>query len=513
MMRLIQMPNGLTSFLTYSDNSALCVSQLQADLCLHGDKIYISRYGDSLLERRRFEYKGMTYHFVGSNVEKINYLDLKNSDLLVMDDKGTPIELKPEVLRLLIYCQSIKNKDRVIKDSKIIGKILDYEQEGVIASVFAIADINSQEIRVIPSRGITNELLYENGILFFDRTKRYLKCLDFALQEKWKYKPDQKILPTYVTGPEVYVDLVIHSFGPARLESTPGDIYNGVQFSDNRLHYDTQLYALNISDGSVRWHVTIPKTIDNMVIVENKLYLSSTNEIHIIDPNSGKTEQVIETDLSDDYDHSYEASSLHIQDNKLYFCHPADACILVYSLDDLALLKRIDIPAPHTIREFEYFHKETGKLYFNLKSRFPSLYYHQNPVLELDPTDLESDLEFISGPEVEIELLPSEENKKEKEIWISIRDVPLDEALAYAEMHTENQAFYHGTHTVFETLHKTDDFNGKVHFRYSGSDRPKDEVENKLRILEKRFEAWAESNAFASTDLSKNVTLDTQYLG
>jgi hypothetical protein len=135
-----------------------------------------------------------------------------------------------------------------------------------------------------------------------------------------------------------------------------------------------------------------------------------------------------------------------------------------------------------------------------------------SPILELDPNDLDSEIEIFRGPPVEVELITSEDNKDEREIWVTIRDVPLDEAMVYAEMHTEDQAYYHGTHGILGVFHKTDDFNGKVHFRYSGSDRPAKEVNEKLRILEKRFADWGRTIAFASTDPGKNATLEAQYL-
>jgi hypothetical protein len=249
-----------------------------------------------------------------------------------------------------------------------------------------------------------------------------------------------------------------------------------------------------------------------MIIKGENLYISSTNEIHVINPLTGKTQKIVETGLSEFVDQSLDPSSLYIQGDKLYFCHQVDACLLVYDLYEMRLIKRINIPEPYTIKDFEYHHEATGKLYFNLAARFPRLYYHTSPILELDPNDLDSGMELMTGPPVDIEMRASESNSNEREIWITIRDIPLDEAMVYAEMYTEDQAFYHGVNGQYQAMHKTDEFNGKVHFRYSGGDRPIEEIEQKLRILEKRFADWGRTIAFASTDPNQNATLEALYL-
>jgi hypothetical protein len=93
-----------------------------------------------------------------------------------------------------------------------------------------------------------------------------------------------------------------------------------------------------------------------------------------------------------------------------------------------------------------------------------------------------------------------------------LRDLPLDEAMVFAEMHAENQAYYHGVQAPgFSTVHKTADFNGKVHVRYSGSNQAAEAVRKKMDILEAHFAEWASNNAFSSTDPSEEATLEAVY--
>jgi hypothetical protein len=127
---------------------------------------------------------------------------------------------------------------------------------------------------------------------------------------------------------------------------------------------------------------------------------------------------------------------------------------------------------------------------------------------------LDGEIEWYNGPPVDIALKPAQDNPAHQEIWVSIHDVPLDEAMVYGEMHTtQDQAYYHGYQgPIYISLHQTENFNGRVHFRYSGSDRPIEEVQEKLKIMEERFVKWADIDAFSYTDHSQNVTLDAQYV-
>jgi outer membrane protein assembly factor BamB len=508
-MKILCLPDILDFCNSFGDPSVLYARLSAADVKSIGECFEYIEYGRWSWKRRNVLYEDKIY-----KVERVNEADTillssyQNGHCYLVDSKGKKLVARAEIVSLIANNYFNKYKVKLWRGSKIIGRVYLSRRK----SVFTLADIETGDIKQLEGVRVANPCLLDDSILFFNDGDWHVYALNHELDITWKFRPDVNFAKKNVRGPEVYQDHVIISFGTSRSEKFPGPVYEGVQFADHIQSFDSNLYALNIRDGSLCWHVTIPKTIDNMVIMEDKLYISSTNEIHIIDPKTGKTEKVVDTGLSEYVDQSLDPSSLHIQGDKLYFCHQVDACLLVYRLDDLQLIKRINIPEPYSIKEFEYHHEATGKLYFNLVARFPRLYYHTSPALELDPAELDSDIELVTGPPVDIELRAAELNPDEREIWITMRDVPLDEAMVYAEMHTEDQAFYHGKNGMYQALHKTDDFNGKVHFRYSGSDRPAKEVNEKLRILEKRFADWGRTIAFASTDPGKNATLEAQYL-
>jgi outer membrane protein assembly factor BamB len=507
-MRIICLPDGFEYYTKSAEFHALYARLDAVDVKFNNDGFEYFDYGRWYWKSRFVTYQGVEYTIEkSSDANIVRLTSFRDRQCNLVDGEGKRLQAKPEVLWLLTHQSFDKRKARFFRDNKIVGYICINRGNWILT----LADLGTGEIKSREGLQVENEYLLKDVVLLFNGSDYHIYCLNYDLQTLWTYKPDINFADQYVRGPEVYQDLVLVSYGPSRHESVPAPDYNGKQFADEKRSYDSNLYALNLKDGSLCWHVVIPKTIDNMVVLDDRLYISSTNEIHVLNPQTGNTLQVIDTGLSPEVDQYLNPSCLHIQGDKLYFCHQVDACLQVYNLDDLQLLKSINIPAPYTIKDFEYYHEATDKLYFNLKWRFPRLYYHMSPALELDPNDLDSEMELIKGPPVEIELRPSETNPDESEVWITMRNVPLDEAMVYAEMHTEDQAYYHGTHGMFDASHKTENFNGKVHFRYSGSDRPLVEVHEKMKILEERFIDWGRTIAFASTNPAEPATLDAQY--
>jgi hypothetical protein len=507
-MRIINLLDLLDYCIDYDAPETLYARLSAADIALHDKGLKFLDYGRWSWKRRRLIYCNKEYRIgPGIEVDTLLLSSYQKGDCCLVDSDGNRLAVDPIILSLITSTSFNKRKKYLWRENKILGNIYISLRK----SFFTLADITTGKISQLEDVRAVNPCLLDECVIYFSGGDNHICCLNHDLKRLWDFRPDVNFSDRYVRGPEVYQDLVLVSYGPSRHESVPAPDYNGKQFADEKRSYDSNLYALNLKDGVLCWHVVIPKTIDNMVVLDDRLYISSTNEIHVLNPQTGNTLQVIDTGLSPEVDQYLNPSCLHIQGDKLYFCHQVDACLQVYNLDDLQLLKSINIPAPYTIKDFEYYHEATDKLYFNLKWRFPRLYYHMSPALELDPNDLDSEMELIKGPPVEIELRPSETNPDESEVWITMRNVPLDEAMVYAEMHTEDQAYYHGTHGMFDALHKTENFNGKVHFRYSGSDRPLVEVHEKMKILEERFIDWGRTIAFASTNPAEPATLDAQY--
>jgi outer membrane protein assembly factor BamB len=508
-MRVICLPNILDVFESNDQLSTLYVRLTSADVKLEKDRFCFLDYGRWSWARRRILVENKEYRLTRDGDADVLLLSSYiEGHCCLVDSDGIKLSYRPEIISLIVNVFFSKNKSDLVRESKVIGRIYKSKRE----SVFCLADLQTGKIKFLDNTRVGNPYLLEDCIFYFNNEDWKFYCVDYDLNALWSYKPEVNFSKSNIRGPVIYDGHVIISVGSSRSVKFPGDVYEGKRLADQNQSFDSNLYAFNISSGEQLWHITIPKTIDNMILLRDRLYISSTNDIHIIDTKTGKTENIINSGLSELVDQSIDPSSLHIQGDMLYFSHQVDACLLVYDLTSLKLIKRIDIPSPYTIKDFEFHHESSGKLYFNLGPRFPREYYHMSPILELDPKDLNAEIEIFRGPPVDVKLKSSEEDIDEKEIWITIHDVPLEEAMVYAEMHTQDQAYYHGTHGMFAELHKTEEFNGKVHFRYRGSDRPAEEVNKKLKILEKNFVTWGKTIAFASTNPANCATLEAKYL-
>jgi len=249
---------------------------------------------------------------------------------------------------------------------------------------------------------------------------------------------------------------------------------------------------------------------------ENRLFVATSNKIEVLNPESGETLKVIDTGLSTGFTRGAgaEVASLHIDGPYLYFCYRNDPVLMVYELASLELRQRIELPDHWCAERFQFKDESTGKLYFNLvlgANGAPD--YHRNAVLELHPDELGSSAEMESSPEIHINLKPSPEEPGKEEVWVEIRCSSLDDALRFGELHTQNQAYIQGHTLVGYHCEPNPKFNGVVHFRYSGSEQPADEVRKKLKIMEQRFAKWNEGAAVYAGDRSKRLCrLDAQYV-
>jgi hypothetical protein len=115
---------------------------------------------------------------------------------------------------------------------------------------------------------------------------------------------------------------------------------------------------------------------------------------------------------------------------------------------------------------------------------------------------------------VNTELRPSVADPDEVEIWIGIKDVPLDEAMVYAEYHAGNLAYLHGyQEQKGDDYHETENFNGKVHLDYRGGEQANDVTQQKLEALTRRFDQSARDNyCRASTAPLRYASLDAVYV-
>jgi hypothetical protein len=163
-------------------------------------------------------------------------------------------------------------------------------------------------------------------------------------------------------------------------------------------------------------------------------------------------------------------------------------------------------------RAHKFYNKHTEKHYFSLHNK--SQFVAQAPILEIDPTDLDSPIEFEQEPEIKVELTASKENAQE--LVITMNTSSLDDALRFGEIYTRDHAQWHSYNYMgmsFADRKPTKNFNGIIRFIYSGCEQKADVVNKHLRVMEKRFATWNENEGFYSfTNKDQLTKLIAEYI-
>ncbi len=460
-----------------------------AELILDGAVIRLGAYGFDRIELRSVHYGGRTYAVELAPDSDLDLDSLRDGRCRLRDEDGNGPNLSLELLDLLLAAVTSPRPERRLQVPFVIGNVFGLPRPLRSATFLGRLDtgayIHSPAVRL----GLFAACIAGERIFGFDERSARLLCLDLDLTELWGFAPDYRVAANLVRGPELYGDGVILSFGPSRETKSPGPVRHGRQFADLGFYWDAVLACFAQSDGALRWQRRVAKSIDQLELRDDRLYVVCDNEILVLDPASGETLACVDTGLGAISDRFQVASSLRIEGQRLYFCHPGDGVLLVYRLADLALLRRVDIPAPYSIERFGAVHPATGRLYFHLRWReAPLEYFHMWPLLELDPEDLESELTLNAGPPARIELRPAPDEPGLEEVWIDLGEVGLDEALLYGEMHAEDQAYYHGQlPSQFVTARLTPSFNGRVHLRMRCTDASVERLHERLATLAQRF--------------------------
>lgn len=358
-----------------------------------------------------------------------------------------------------------------------------------------------KEIRAVIHRFLEADIYGQD----FD-TKEIFK-LDKNLDSLWKFNPEFPSLSTQIIGK--YLNTVIVFIGPENEERNLVDGHAKYTCSGG------QLFGLDDADGSVAWQIDMPHSMDGYELVGDTLYAVSLNEIFLINPETGEIKRTLDTETSTPFNRDLKPT-ITVDDKFIYYTHYDDAVILVYDVNTLDQVRRIDMPEGYYPKEHNFHDENTGKQYFTIHNK--TQYVAQWPVLEIDPNDIDSTVEFEQEPEMSIELIPAEGNDQEKEVVIKLRTASLDDALRFGEIYTRDEAQRYSHNFMNMTFMgrpfaPEKSINGIVRFIYSGSKEDEAKVNEHLRIMEKRFEKWIEKEGFfACTDTSQPTRLIAEYI-
>lgn len=527
-MRLIRLPaaSWITPFRLQQNPEAVYFRLNGYYIAIAGDSIRFYDYDSWRWQDMPFVYRGIEYHLhIGNHAAnekpEITALSFATGDLALTAATGDSIDLSSELQPLLVQAFYAAGKERIWRGDRLL--MMDFDQDR-FESENVLVDFDTQEIKRF-GKGASKRCVIDDGMLLYEEEgDRTLSCHGFDISLRWAFKPDFPVPndQDLFCGPEIHEGLVIFTYGWSRMEPIvdPRRKPNGPVESPNDYGFhDAMLVALHLVDGSIAWQAVIPKSVDNLRLRDGLLYICSANEIHVLDARNGTSRQVVETGLSDDYNRlTFHKSFLEVAGDYLYFCHAADGCMLIYRLDSLEQVTRLDLPHPRTPSEFVCFDENTGKCYFQARQfLLTSTLPHGNgfSLLEVDPEEPGGNVEIYSGPAVIAELKPSAADPHKREIWLGINDVSLDEAMVYAEYYAGNLAYHHGyQEQQGDDYHETENFNGKVQLEYRCGDQVRNVADRQLDALARRFDQPARDNyCRASKEPLRYASLDAKCIG
>ena len=425
-----------------------------------------------------------------------------SGDVKWKDGNGNELNLKPEILRTLPLCSSFYDRPTTVYSAYLSN----YPEKRNYS--LALCDADKNEFASVPMFCL-NSCIIDDSVFGNSMRDQALNKYDLDLNLVWSYKESEVLQHQGQAC----------SFRPAKYQASViafmGHKQVAIEKRGNRhwrRYIDSVIRCFDIDSGAVIWSLVVEKGVDDLVMREDVLYVCAANEILLVDPKTGGIVRKIDTGLTDDYDRQL-GTTITVDSNNIYFTHAEERALQIYDLNSFELLRKIVLPEGYLIRSHQFYDDYTGKHYFSLMNK--TQYVARSPLLEVDPANLDAEVEFEEEPEIDISLRPASDNPDHQELWIELASPSLDDALRFGEIYTRDETQRHSyVHTGmrFGDRKPTANFNGIVRFVYRGSSEKPDVVQEKLKIMEQRFDAWNDKEAFyAGTDHNQLVRLIAEY--
>lgn len=496
-MKLYKNPTPLV--LKEGLNQSIFCTSGDCELVLKGGVFFIQHYNLGRVYRRHVKYNEKNYEVRSSKIFLRSIFPFRDGTVQVFNYDGNQqnLDLEPEKLYVMVNdvdSYSISNHVSVIRDypSRRKKSLAVYDSE--------LDTFNSKEI------GLFIWSFIEESFYGFDLGKRVFQKINKKLETVWSLLDTQFGL--FASEPKKYLNTVIVFIGPENEERNLIEGYAKYNCSGGNL------YGLSDADGSIIWQIRMPNSMDSYELVGDTLYVVSLNEIFLINPTTGEIKHALDTETSIPFNRDLKPT-ITIDDKLIYYTHYDDAVILVYDVNSLELVRRIEMPEGYYPKEHNFHDKHTGRQYFTIHNK--TQYVAQWPVLEIDPQNLDEEVEFEQEPDIEIKLQASPDNIDERELVIRLTSESLDDALRFGEIYTRDEAQRYSYNYVGMTFQDRPfmpekSFNGVIRFIYSGCDQSAEIVNEHLRVMEKRFSKWNEKEGFfACTDKKKPTCLIAEY--
>jgi outer membrane protein assembly factor BamB len=470
--------------------------QNKSDLHVIGGKAGSFRFVDSKLRYEEYKVNQELGRFYA--IDGDIYRQVENNKVLLVNDDGEEPALPDIFKRALSECLP-----KIKEDGTFAVYLSNHPKK--FKSSLAVFDCIKQSFVSAPISAIFHSFIDEH-IYGYDRKMSEIFKVSTQLEYIWAYKLDFKPVSGRTKKPLKYHDVVVTFTGP---KESHRDNVNGTQVKTFSGGY---LLGLSDADGSVVWQQDMPNAIDGIFIYNDILYVTVMADIFIINPLTGEELHCIHTQCLEPADRS-KANSSYVDNHSIYFTSYEDGILLIYDAVSYELIKTVKLPQNYHIDSYQFTDETTGKLYFSLTNN--TQFVAKWPVLEVDPNNLDTEVEFEPEPDKTIELVPVSDEKEEHELVITMTTPSLDDALRFGEIYTRDLAQWHSHNYMgmtFNDRQPTATFNGVIRFVYSGCEKDAATVNEHLRVMEKRFELWNEKEGFYScVDKNQLTRLVAQY--
>jgi hypothetical protein len=457
---------------------------------------------------RWFEINGVAYQLLLTG-PAYRYSHAEEGNISLVDESGEKLDVSPEISHLLVG--ALPNK---ILGNQVVGQIRDYK--GIRGDHLFLANVDTDELVYREDTSLQKTLLREDGIYGYHfGNKNYVK-LDHQLNTLWVFDQNPKCKRPKEAIP--YKDMILFYAGCSDIESleeveeVPGA--EGLSYGHGILR-GGELYCLDRETGEKQWNRTFSDALNDLVLHEGKVYCAGNRDLYRISAESGEIEHSVKMEFSAGGE-TVPYNVLQVIDNKLWitinYWFEKSFCLLVVNLETLETDHKIDLPDPYVPDRFLYFDEQTRRAFYRLRPHYGSPYQeHREPLLVLDMGDLEQPVVFEDKPDIEAELKPAMDDSSQEELWVYLKGAPLHQALRFGIVETQNQVSSIAS-VPNRRNKKRETFNGRAHFRYSGSDRTKKEIEEMLKAVESSFNKWAEMMSVkAGNDSGGRVSIDVAY--
>jgi len=428
-------------------------------------------------------------------------------NIYLADETGNKLLVAPEIVYLMR-----RSSPRTRDNNLILGYIRNYKDTRGF-SIF-LADVVKNKFNYREDIRLQDSILLSDGIYGYHYATKTLKKLDHNLNDVWSFDPGATRINPMQAIP--YKETILYYPGNTSggiVDKKPIPDYEHINYT-HVVRENGTLYSLDRDTGDIVWQRLFAIALNDVVLHEDKLYAVGEYDCYRLSADTGEIEYQQQM--------AYNAGGklydlLTVIDNKLWVIieHAffQTHCLLILNLDTLALEYKIEIPTPYAPDKFLHYDEEKRQVYYRFKHRYDAVYQaHLSPLLVIDLDDLDAATTFEDKPDMDIGFKPAADNKDLEELWVHIKDAPLHKALRFGIIETQNQTSLHAVvHNRRVYPRKT--FNGRVHFRYSGSDKPIEEVEEQLKVIESSFNDWAQTmDVEAGTGSGEPVSIDVAYI-